>query len=221
MNVSRIARLGSIDVCMCIHPNDGDFSTQSLFDCFGGAGDCADGYTVISAQCQDKPSLGSMLIDLLRKLLVDRRDCSGIPHIPVRRIRLGNEGLVVVNCVIVVNVVSKVFLELSQETSFNESGRAMIYSCVRLQWLDYVVREEGEIKNPKTYLPPREANRDNSQLGFLGEELGRFCRRFHRVLPVTIETQSQNGESNVKRPLRRGKSLSRHCDAEAKLNSDP
>lgn len=101
---------------MRIHPNQRHLPTQSLFDGPRGAGDGADGDGVVPAEGKYETALGGVRVDLSADLARYGGDGEGVFHVSVGGVGGGEEGVVGVDCGVVVQVVAEVLVELGEET---------------------------------------------------------------------------------------------------------
>ena len=172
MNVSAVRRLGRVDVSMSVDPDDADLPSQPLSGSLRGAGDGADGNGVITAQSQDEPTLGCMLVDLLTELFVD---CATRPrrlHFAMVFVLLGDDVSIVMHLSIEADVELEVVFQLVEQTCFNEGHWCSIDTRFSLQMATTISVQVGGDWDEASHLSTRITDCDDAQLIPLGEELG-------------------------------------------------
>ena len=133
VNVATVRGLGSVDICVCIDPDDGHLSASSFSDGLGCAGNGANGNGVVTAESQDEAALASVLVDLLAELLSDSTDGARVLHAAVIGIFLGHDVGVLVDFTIVVHVELELFSQLVNETGLNQSHGSSIDASLALR----------------------------------------------------------------------------------------
>ena len=152
VDVTAEGDLGSVDVRMGINPDDSDFSSETLADRLGGAGDGANGYAVVSTKREHEPAGFGVGVYLLAQLLRHRRDSARVLHATVVWVGLGPQAAVVVDLVVAMEVVAEFVAQLVEETGRDESV--------------------GGGVDAGFALAATEADGDDAELGGSGEELG-------------------------------------------------
>ena len=137
---------------MCIDPYDGYFSSKTLADRLGGAGDGSNCNTVVSTQREHEPARFCVRVYLLAQLLRHRRDSAGVFHAAVVWVGLGPEAVVVVDFIVAVEVVAEFVAQLGQQARGDESV--------------------GGSVDARFALAAAEADGDDAELGGSCEELG-------------------------------------------------
>lgn len=132
VDVSTVRCLGSVDIGVCIDPDDGHLSASSFSDGLGCAGNGANGNGVVTTESQDKAALASVLVDLLAELLGDGTDGARVLHAAVLGVFLGHNVGVLVDFTIVVHVELELFSQLINETGLNQSHGSCIDASLAL-----------------------------------------------------------------------------------------
>ena len=132
MDIATFTRLRRVDICMCVHPNHGQFPAEPFLDGSRRACDCANGDGVIAAQSQYQAAVLCVLVNLVGKLLGDNADCEWVFHIAVVWVGRGHEAGVVVDCVIVVESVAQVLFQLDKEAGGDEGGGRGVHAWFAL-----------------------------------------------------------------------------------------
>src|SRR5688572_20927458 len=86
MHVSAIAALRSIDVSVCVNPDDGDLSAEAFTGGFGRARDGADGNAVVATQRESHAPGSRVLVRLRGDLSRHGGNGAWVLHVPVRRV---------------------------------------------------------------------------------------------------------------------------------------
>lgn len=126
VNIATLAGLWRIDIRMCIHPDHGHFSAQSLPYSLRGASDRANGNRVVSPKCQDAASFLRMFVHLVAELLRHGRDSKRVLHAAIIGVGGREEVFVGMYGVIVIQFVAQVLAELGQQ-AVRDEGR---WSCI-------------------------------------------------------------------------------------------
>lgn len=126
VDVSTVRCLGSVDIGVCIDPDDGHLSASSFSDGLCCAGNGANGNRVVTAESQDKAALASVLVDLLAEALGDGTDGARVLHAAVFGVLLGHDLGVLVHLSVVVHVELELFSQLFDETGLNQGHRGSI-----------------------------------------------------------------------------------------------
>lgn len=132
VNVSTVRCLGSVDISVCIDPDDGHLSARSFSDSLGCAGNGSNGDGVVTTESQDEAALASVLVDLLAELLGDGADGARVLHAAVIGVFLGHDVGVLVDFTIVVHVELELFSQLIDETGLNQSHGSSINASLAL-----------------------------------------------------------------------------------------
>ena len=107
---------------MSVDPDNSHLSAQTLSDSSTGAHNSANSDGVVPTKSKDETALGSVRIDLGGEGFRDSGNGAGVLHVAVRRVRLGEEGGVSVDFLIVVDGVTEVGGELGEEASGDEGS---------------------------------------------------------------------------------------------------
>jgi hypothetical protein len=132
VDVSTVRCLGSVDIGVCIDPDDGHLSASSFSDGLGCAGNGSNGNGVVTAESQDKAALASVLVDLLTELLGDGTDGARVLHAAIFGVFLGHDIGVLVDFTIVVHVELELFSQLFDETGLDQSHGSSIDTSLAL-----------------------------------------------------------------------------------------
>jgi hypothetical protein len=132
VNVSTVRSLGSVDIGVCIDPDDGHLSASSFSNGLCCAGDRSNGNGVVTAEGQDKAAVASVLVDLLAELLGDGTDAARVLHTAVFGVFLGDNVGVLVDFTIVVHVELELFSQLFDETGLDQSHGSSINTSLAL-----------------------------------------------------------------------------------------
>lgn len=140
---------------MRIDPYDCYFSSQTLADCFGSAGDGSNRNAVVSAEGQHEAAGFCVRVYFFAQLLRHKRDSTRVLHAAEVWVGLWQEAAIVVDFIVAVEVVAEFIVQLVQQASGDESV--------------------GGSVDPGFALAAAEANGDNAELGGSSEELGTDC----------------------------------------------
>jgi hypothetical protein len=132
VNVSTVRSLRSVDIGVCIDPNDGHLSASSFSDSLCCARDRSNGDGVVTAESQDKAALASVLVDLLAELLGNGTDAARVLHAAVFGVFLGDDVGVLVDFTVVVHVELELFSQLFDETGLDQSHGSSINASLAL-----------------------------------------------------------------------------------------
>ena len=140
---------------MGIDPYNCYFSSQTLADCSGSAGDGANRNAVVSAEGQHEAASFCVSVYFFAQLLCHRRDSTRVLHAAVVWVGLWPEAVVAVDFIVAVEVVAEFVVQLLQQASGDKSV--------------------GGGVDAGFALAAAEANGDDAKLGGSGEELGTDC----------------------------------------------
>jgi hypothetical protein len=132
VNVSTVRSLGSVDIGVCINPNDGHLPAGSFSDGLCCAGNRSNGNGVVTTESQDKAAVTSVLVDLLAELLGDGTHAARVLHAAVFGVFLGDDVGVLVNFTVVVHVELELFSQLFDETGLDQSHGSSIDTSLAL-----------------------------------------------------------------------------------------
>jgi hypothetical protein len=137
VNVSTVRCLGSVDIGVCIDPDDSHLPASSFSDGLCCAGNRSNGNRVVTTEGQDKAALASVLVDLLAELLGDGTDGARVLHAAVFGVFLGHDVGILVDFTVVVHVELELFSQLVDETGLDQShGSSIDASLALLRVLD-------------------------------------------------------------------------------------
>lgn len=120
VDVPAGAHLGNIDVSVGIDPDDGHLTAQTLANCAGSTGDSADGDGVVAAEGEHELALFGVVVDLRTETLRHGADSARLLHASVVGVLGGDIVLVVVDCVVVVDLVVEVFVQVLEQTGLDQ-----------------------------------------------------------------------------------------------------
>lgn len=126
VDVPTVRSLGSVDVGVCIDPDDSHLSASSFSDSLGCTGNGANSDGVVTTKGQDEAALACVLVDLLAELTGDGTDGARVLHVAVVGIFLGHDVGVLMHLAVVVNVELELFSQLLDKTGLNQSHRCSI-----------------------------------------------------------------------------------------------
>ena len=133
MDITAPAQLRRIDIRVRIHPNDRNLSPQALLHRARRPCDGPNGDAVVAAEREHQPSLRRMLVHLLRQLPRHGRNQARVLHPAMRRVRGGEQVLVGVHGVVVVEGEVQVGGERGEEAGFDERAGADVDAGMALR----------------------------------------------------------------------------------------
>ena len=123
VDITRIARLGGVDVSMGIDPDNSNLTTKALAGGLCRTGDCANGNGVIAAQGKDEPALLAVGVDLIGDSFCHAADGLGVLHIAVGRVIFGDKVGVEMDLVVAVELVVELIAKAGEQTRLDEGRR--------------------------------------------------------------------------------------------------
>lgn len=126
VDVAAVAVLGAVDVGVGVDPDDSNLAVEALAGGLGGAGNGANGNTVVTAEGQGQTALGGVLVGRAGNLAGDGGDEQRVLHAAVVGVRGRVQLLVVLDLVVAVDLVAELVADLGEEARLDESGRAIV-----------------------------------------------------------------------------------------------
>lgn len=120
VHIPTLARLGSVDITMCIDPDNRHLTVQALPYRLRGPCDRANGYTVVASKSEHAAPFFGVRIDLFRKLLGHGGDGERVLHAAIIWVGGGEELFVGVYSVVVEELVAEFFAELGEQAARDE-----------------------------------------------------------------------------------------------------
>lgn len=122
MDIPAAARLGRVDVCVRVDPDDANLAAQTLAQRARGAANRADGDAVVSAEGQHEAALRGVVVHLVCDAARHGGHGARVLHAAVGGVepRLGDEVRVQVDGVVAVQLVVELVAELGEEAGLDE-----------------------------------------------------------------------------------------------------
>lgn len=195
VDVAGAARLGRVDVGVCVYPDDGHLPTEPLAHGLGGTGDGANGDGVIAAQGQDHSSFLGVRVDLVAKTLGDAAHGLGVLHVSEGRVFSRNKVFIRVYRVVAMELVVELVPQLGEQAGLDQGRGGCIDTWFALRRMTTANGKQCVVWGRIVVLPyltTGETNGYNAEVLGVREKLGLDHGSVHcRWLPCLGYTPSR------------------------------